>query len=79
MVSKKDNGKHSVDVHVNYINGEIMLRIKDDCVPFNPKERASIVSGDDPLKNIGIKLVLKIAKDVNYVNLYGLNVLTIRI
>ena len=76
---KKDNGKHSVDVHVNYINGEIMLRIKDDCVPFNPKERASIVSGDDPLKNIGIKLVLKIAKDVNYVNLYGLNVLTIRI
>ena len=75
----KDNKKHQVDAHAVYRKekGDILLRIKDDCIPFNPQERASQTETDDPMKNIGIKMVLKIAEDVTYNSVLGLNVLTI--
>ena len=46
-------------------------------MPFNPEERAKQVNPDDPFKGIGIRMVLKIAEEVNYNSLLGLNVLTI--
>ena len=73
----KDNKDHQVDVHVMYKGDKVLLRIKDDCIPFNPEERASQVSPEDPMKGMGIRMVMKIAEDVNYNNLLGLNVLTI--
>lgn len=75
----KDNKKHTIDVHVIYKDEGVTLRIKDDCIPFNPKERAEMTSSVNPLKNIGIKMVLKLAKDVSYHNLLGLNVLSMTI
>jgi hypothetical protein len=60
-------------------NDSLLLRIKDDCIPFDPKERSKITANDDPTKNIGIRMIYKIMKDVNYQNLLGLNVLTVRI
>jgi len=34
---------------------------------------------DDPWRNVGIRMVYKIASEINYQNLLGMNVLTIRI
>ena len=45
------------------------------CLPF--AERQKLAEDDDPLKNIGIRMVFSIAKDVKYQNVMGLNVLTI--
>ena len=75
----KDRKKHTVDVRVVHKDGGVILRIKDDCVPFNPSERMQMANGDDVLKNIGIRMVFGIASDVKYQNILGLNVLTIRI
>lgn len=75
----KDRKKHSVDVRVVHKDDGVILRIKDDCVPFNPSERMQMANGDDVLKNIGIRMVFGIASDVKYQNILGLNVLTIRI
>ena len=75
----KDRRKHSVDARVVHKDGDVIMRIKDDCVPFDPSERLSIVEPDDPLKNVGIRMVFKVAKDVQYQSILGLNVLTIRI
>ncbi|MBR5345432.1 MAG: ATP-binding protein [Clostridia bacterium] len=76
----KDNKKHhSADIRVVHMEDGILLRIRDDCVPFNPSDRAQMLTPDDPVKNIGIRLVFKIAKEVRYQNLLGLNVLTVRI
>ena len=74
---EKDDKDHQIDLHVMYKDDKVLLRIKDDCVPFNPQERADQVSPDDPIKGIGIRMVMKIAEDVSYNNLLGLNVLTI--
>ena len=60
-------------------NDEVILRIKDDCVPFDPKERNHLTEGGDAVSNVGIRTVYSIANDINYQNLFGLNVLTIRI
>ena len=75
----KDQKKHSVDVRVVHKGEDVILRIKDDCVPFNPGERQKLAEGDDIIKNIGIRMVFKIAQDIQYQNILGLNVLTIRI
>lgn len=75
----KDTKKHTVDVRVAHKEEEVILRIKDDCVPFDPGERRQMADNDDITKNIGIRMVFQMAKDVQYQNILGLNVLTIRI
>lgn len=75
----KDNKSHAIDVRVVHKDGDMILRIKDDCVPFDPGERQQLAEGDDVTKNIGIRMVFKIARDVQYAYILGLNVLTIRL
>lgn len=75
----KDNKNHSVDVRVVCKDNEVILRIKDDCVPFDPEERNRLTEGGDAASNIGIRMVYSIANNIKYQNLFGLNVLTIRI
>ncbi len=75
----KDSKKHSVDVRVVHKDDGVIMRIKDDCVPFDPGERQKISDPGDVSKNIGIRMVFKTAQDVQYQNILGLNVLTIRI
>ena len=57
----------------------MILRIKDDCRPFDPSERQQLAEDGDPAKNIGIRMIFKIARSVQYQVILGLNVLTIRI
>ena len=74
---KADKKAHSVNCRVVYTKNGIMLRIKDDCIPFNPQEWMDMVQPEDSTSNIGIRMVYRLAQDVNYQNLLGLNVLTI--
>lgn len=74
-----DGEKHFTDVRVVYKNDELTLRIKDDCRAFDPKEKLALVDPDDITKNIGLRMVQKLAKDMSYTNMLGLNVLTMTI
>ncbi len=76
---RKDSKPHSVDIRVVRKDEDVILRIKDDCVPFDPAERIEITDPKDKMKGVGIRLVYKSAKDIQYQNILGLNVLTIRI
>ena len=75
----KDKHSHSVDVRVAKKENDVILRIKDDCVPFDPGERQKLTDNEDISKNIGLRMVFRMAKDIKYQNILGLNVLTIRI
>ena len=75
----KDRKKHSVDVRMVHKDGDVILRIKDDCVPFDPSERQRMADAADKTKNIGIRMVFRMASEVRYQNILGLNVLTVRI
>ena len=74
---KKKN--HSVGIRVIHKGDDVILRIKDDCVPFNPEERKDIIDPKDETRNMGIRMVYKLASKIEYQNILGLNVLTIRI
>lgn len=76
---RKDRKKHSVDLRVVHKGDEVILRLKDDCVPFDPNERRNMISGEDPAKNIGIRMIYQMAKQVEYQYMVGLNVLTLHI
>jgi anti-sigma regulatory factor (Ser/Thr protein kinase) len=76
---RKDKKRHSVDIRVVHKNEDMILRIKDDCIPFNPKEWQEVMDPKDRMKGVGIRLVYQGAKDIQYQNMLGLNVLTIRI
>ena len=73
----KDNKHHSVDVRAVYKDGGLILRIKDDCVAFDPATRREIVDPEDITKNIGIRMVYDMAYSVSYQSMLGLNVLTV--
>ena len=74
-----DGKKHSLNARVVNLRDGVMLRLKDDCKAFNPNEMADLISGDKSFDNIGIRMVYKIADDITYQNMLGLNVLTIKI
>ena len=75
----KDRKKHRIDIRVVDTKEDLLLRIRDDCVPFDPKERNDLTESGDCFRNMGIKMVYKAARDVEYQSVLGLNVLTIRI
>ena len=75
----KDKKPHSVDVRVARKDDEIILRIRDDCTAFDPWEYHMSMQIKAGCKNVGIHMVYGIAKEVNYQNLLGMNVLTMRI
>ena len=74
-----DRRRHSVEIRVVIKDSDVVLRVKDDCKPFNPKEQVELTASEDPVSNIGIRLVYGLADEVEYQNLLGLNVLTVRL
>ena len=74
----KDRKQHSIDIRIIVQEDDILLRIRDDGVSFNP------IQYDDENQNaigetIGIRLIRKSAKEMNYHAAIGLNNLTILI
>ncbi len=69
----KDNKQHSIDIRVMIKNGSPVLRIRDNCENFDPVKYMQLHEDDDPAAHIGIRMVMKLVRDANYVNSLGLN------
>lgn len=69
----------SIDIRVVCKGEDLILRLKDDCRPFNPKEVKELFDPADPTKNLGLRMVAGMAKNIQYQNSFGLNVLTITV
>lgn len=76
-----DGKPHVIDIRFLIKDEELILRIRDDCRPFNPVERYNLTVEDseDPMKNVGIRMVMKMARDVQYYNISDTNNLIIKI
>ena len=74
----KDRKNHSIDIRVTHRNHDVILRLRDDCIPFNPSESAALMTPADGMKNVGLRIVYSLATEIKYQNLLGTNVLTIR-
>ena len=60
-------------------DGCVNLRIVDNAPHFDPHEKLSYNDPDDPCKGVGIRLVAKIADEMEYRSTFGMNVLRIKL
>ena len=75
----KDNKDHSVDVRLLFKGDRRLIRIRDNCLNFDPLHYLELHKTDDPTAHIGIRMVMKMVKKANYVNSLGLNNLTLEL
>ena len=76
-----DGKKHTIHMRILAKDNEIIARIRDDCKPFNPVERyeMTVQNHEDPTKNIGIRLTMKLCSSVQYLSTFGMNNLIMKI
>ena len=74
---KKERKDQSVDVRILFKGSSRIIRIRDNCVNFDPVEYLKLHETDDPAAHMGIRMVMKMVKSANYVNSLGLNNLTL--
>ena len=74
----KPGEKHSVDVRI--VTGDVLtIRIRDDCRAFDPGKYMEQFSDKDPTRNIGLRMITAMAKEVTYQNNAGINTLLIKV
>ncbi len=77
-----DDGKpHHLDVRVMVKDGTVILRLRDDCRKFDLREKTEKweYNPEHPEKNIGIRMVMGVARGIVYTNTMNTNNLIITI
>ena len=73
----RDKKPHNVDVRLVIKENSRVIRIRDNCFNFDPVSYLKLHETDDPTAHVGIRMVMKMVKQANYVNTLGLNNLTL--
>lgn len=71
--------KNMIEVRLVIGDHEKIIRIRDNCIHFDPIHYHELHSNDDPIAHIGIRTVVSTAKEAVYLNTFGLNNLTLRL
>ena len=60
---------------------DVLLRLRDDCARFDLKEQVAhwTLDPEHPEENVGIRMILGMAKDVSYTNTMKANYLRIKV
>ncbi|MCR4604629.1 MAG: ATP-binding protein [Eubacterium sp.] len=72
-----DGKKHTTNIRIINYGDKVLLRVKDDCKTFNPKEWMEMMNPEDITHNIGLRIVTKYVNEVSYQNALGLNILSL--
>ena len=76
--SKGKSGKdYVIDLFVCCEKDGVTVRLRDNAPPFDPRVKFGVIDSNDPCKNIGIRMVTAIAKEINYRSCFGMNVVGI--
>ena len=76
----KDKKKHTLNARIVHKKDELIIRMRDNCQSFDPRKKyEQIYENDNPDSNIGIKMIMAEASEVNYTTMFNLNNLLIRI
>ena len=76
----KDHIKnHVINIRIMFKDNEGLIRLRDNCVNFDPVSYMDLHKSDDPTSHIGIRMIMNMVKDANYVSSLGLNNLTLTI
>ena len=76
--SADPNHKHSIDVRLVKKKDVYILRIRDDCLIFDPVKQLKLFSEEDESYHIGLRMIFHLADEVKYTCILKLNNLLIR-
>ncbi|MBR7011221.1 MAG: ATP-binding protein [Oscillospiraceae bacterium] len=71
--------QHSAELRLLIKDGKRVIRLRDDCVSFDPVHYMDLHRDDDPTAHIGLRMVMKMVRRANYINTLGLNNLTLEL
>ena len=71
-------GKSTVEIRL-VAEDTLVIRLRDNCSIFDPKQRIGQFDPEDPAKNAGIRMIGRLADKMDYHNDAGINTLLIRI
>ena len=74
-----DKKKHSVDVRILKKGEDYIVRMRDDCFYFDPIKGLQLFSPEDPAHHMGLRMIVKTAKSIQYTCILKLNNLMIRV
>ena len=75
-----DGRPHNINIRMVAKNEDLIIRLRDDCRPFNVTEYYQIIRGiQDREKEIGLTIIMNLAEEVKYTTAFGANNLTVRI
>ena len=60
-----------VDINLSKVDGKLLLRVRDDGVPFNPTEYQS--GEDDEFLITGIEMIRRITNKLSYTRVLNMN------
>ena len=69
----QDKKEHFVDLKIRIENDSVMIRFRDNCQPFNPKDRIEMLKDNEPEHNIGLRIVSRLSKNMEYTHVLNLN------
>ena len=72
-----DTKEHSVDIRILYKDQRRLIRLRDNGVRFDPVRYMELHKEDDPSRGLGIRMVMKMVREANYIHSLGLNNLTL--
>ena len=71
---RKDGKTHTVEIRV-VAEEQLLVRVRDDCPAFDPKQRIDQFEPEDPAKNVGIRMIGKLTTKMDYHTDAGVNTL----
>ena len=74
-----DGKNHSMDIRLFVRDGQITVRLRDDCRAFDVSKRVEIMNPEDRTANIGIRILNSIARDVDYYSALEMNYLIMHV
>ena len=57
---------------------DYILRLRDDCLIFDPMKQLTLFSDGEPARHIGLRMTLQMAKEANYTCILKLNNLVLK-
>lgn len=76
----QDQKPHHCMIFLMYKPEEILIRFRDDCQIFNIRQQyETLRDNEDPAAHIGIRLLFRIARQLDYSSMLNLNMVVLRI
>ena len=68
-----------IDLRVVITGNKFVIRMRDNCPQYDVTKQIAAVNADDadPTQNVGIRIVSKLASDINYMHAFETNSLII--